>query len=1165
MLLTLLLLCATFAPPSLVRGQESRDDSASSPQDDSTDSQEGMSGSPLVQGADLKTYYLLRENGELAPYFDMPFEEFEKLYRLYRGIDQAEQPNRFSVTAVSVTGRVRDSLVDLDVKITIRAMVDGWVRVPLRLDECTLRAPQSTADQNVAFLSVEDGGDGLVCWLEGSRGEETELRLSLAQRLEPSSGRSRLVLQLPSAAFSELVLDVPHLDAIGTPNDEATLQETSQPSVGWTRFTVLGRPGGFDFGWADRSNSAMMESHFVVTSQTSMLVETESQVRWRAALTVDGGGRNVDMFDVVLPQGAELLPNSSNEYVVESIANELGTDVGRRPRVRVRIIDPATRVEDVTISALVRWDPVANPGLRDVQLVEVVDAVQHSGRLDLFAASLEWVVDWELRGGLTRAAVPNAEGQEGIPKAGFAFTRQTGILAIRSERQPTRIGVEPVVMMSATRTGIEMDAVYRISMSGTPASRLTFDAPGWELDSVSSPLSGSVTEVIGTADVSPAQDLVRSFERDPEQPDRLIVNLNSDLLDGRNTILLQITGRLPLAPGLRQTELPIPMPVEAMLSSTTLLVRQEESLVIRPERTALQPVPSTTLPDWYVPMFETPPDAVFRGLLAIDRANVPFAISLRPRSVSYRTKIDSRIVEQSVQVRTEIDIDVKYQSMRGLDLLIPRKLLDETDVLVRHDSNEWVWTRADLDQNTNSPLAALPLEFDDGLLGRSTLEIEFQFPLTLTPMANGTENNGEQMQLEIPLVQLLIPSTPVPTVATPLSMVPPVGLLEAMLEDQRQHRFLEATISHPMTLDVQPQAAHWDRISLEEQQGRLISSFASSQPHPDGLMRFSVRDIEYRTGYLVSLEKSWLQTQLTKTDRQDRAVFRFRTDQPRIRIRLPIGAMFNQIALNNTAVRNPRVEEIDGRTFVSVSLAPEESANSQLIELWYRFSARPLATWPFTIDWPQIEGVNWVDRTYWQVILPRNEHLAWFNEALTPEHDWSFGPLLLERQARLDQAELEQWIGVSAQVEATSGSNVYLFSSFGEIEESEVSFIDRKVLFLAVCTITFVLGALLVYLRPLRSPLTAIGFGAILVMLAFVQMELSILVAQVALVTLVFVVIMTLIRAALGSPNVVVATEREPDVETNSTITRTNDERLVIEPDSAAQEVLSLSSQSESL
>ena len=60
-----------------------------------------------------------------------------------------------------------------------------------------------------------------------------------------------------------------------------------------------------------------METRYVVSSQTSLLVETEKQVRLQAIVNVDGGGTPIESIRVLLPHSAQLLPSSTGEFIVE--------------------------------------------------------------------------------------------------------------------------------------------------------------------------------------------------------------------------------------------------------------------------------------------------------------------------------------------------------------------------------------------------------------------------------------------------------------------------------------------------------------------------------------------------------------------------------------------------------------------------------------------------------------------------------------------------------------------------------------------------------------------------------------------------------------------------------------------------------------------------------
>lgn len=1167
-----------IAPPASTLGSPNRQPSGRNPSRTQDDEEE-----PVISEAKLKTYYLVRENGELAPFFDLPFEEFEAIYRLYAGIDdQAEQPNRFHVNEISVAGTVRDALVDLETTFSVRAAVDGWVRVPLKLDECRLQNASTGLDPARAFLTVESDGEGLVCWLNGKQGEISELTLKLIRPLETASTSDpfRLRLTLPKAASSKLTLDVPLPDMVFTARDEAILQETSHPDAETTRFVVLGRPsgGGFDFSWGSPRQRAAIETRLIVTSQTEILAESERQLHWQASLDVESGGRSIESFDVLLPQNATLITQEAPGYTLELIdeggqiappaTSPSGAETATteavsisRPRVRIRMLRPETRLSNIKIDARIRWatdpnDPLLDSsGFRDVATLEVINAVRHTGEVNVYAVDREWVVDTEPRNGLSHDAVPGVGDLGGTSVAGFTFSRQPSSLGVRSEKQPTRISIEPVVTLIATRTGVQMEGTYRVALSGSPATRLLVDVGDWEIESFTA------------EDNRGAGSIIRDYEEDAQVAGRFTIFLNTEAIAGQSSFVLRVLGRQPLVTGDRQIVLAFPTLVDATVSPTTLLVRQEESLIMRPERAVLQPALATSIPEWYRSSDDIPPDAVYRGPITSAGEKVAFAVTVRPRTVSYRIRVEPRLNDRNIQVRSEIDLDIKHQSLREMLLLVPTILLEESDLVVRTDDEEWIWTRSDIGTDIESPLAALPLEFTEGKIGRLLIELEYQVPTRdrtdsgtsgVIDQASGREDwapqptrLGGDWNIEIPFVQPFVPRTPVPLDVGMWPIISPAELLRAALDDQMQHRFIEVSVTHPINVDVQPSEESWDLLGIIERDGSLVSRFTTSQPHPEGILRFHARGGIARSGYQVSIQKCWIQTQLTNTDRQDRAVFSFRTDQREIHVDLPLGATLTRVALDNRAIVAPRVDEVDGRQRLHLRLSklPDDStsetvrASSQddryALELWYRFTERDPIRWPLRVDWPVLQDVSWVDRTYWQLVLPRTEHLAWIDDGFQTEQDWKFGPLFFERRSRMTQEELEEWMGVVPQADVATNGNSYLFSSFGKVSAGQVGTIDRRTLLLVGCTFTFLVGVALVYLRALRSPIVLLALALVVAGTAMVQLELAVLVAQIAFIALIAVAAMMLIRAAISTPLVSLRGEMVSEVsEAGSSVTR---------------------------
>src|SRR5687767_1503812 len=68
-----------------------------------------------VREAKPETFYLIDKDGKLVPFFNIPFEEFQRLYLLDRKLKAPALPPRFSLQQMTASGTVEVTSATLDV------------------------------------------------------------------------------------------------------------------------------------------------------------------------------------------------------------------------------------------------------------------------------------------------------------------------------------------------------------------------------------------------------------------------------------------------------------------------------------------------------------------------------------------------------------------------------------------------------------------------------------------------------------------------------------------------------------------------------------------------------------------------------------------------------------------------------------------------------------------------------------------------------------------------------------------------------------------------------------------------------------------------------------------------------------------------------------------
>jgi hypothetical protein len=286
-------------------------------------------------------------------------------------------------------------------------------------------------------------------------------------------------------------------------------------------------------------------------------------------------------------------------------------------------------------------------------------------------------------------------------------------------------------------------------------------------------------------------------------------------------------------------------------------------------------------------------------------------------------------------------------------------------------------------------------------------------------------------------------------------------------------------------------AGHWKLIEQakpDDGQLRLTSATAV------GVAPLSLA-VEERPGAGTTVvERVWIQTWLSDHSRQERAVFRISTAEPRVSLVLPPNVDADQLeALLDSRPIRPVIR--NGNTVV---VALPTAAKEYTLELRYPY-ANGVADSFVALNVPGFgEGVP-LRRLYWQLILPRNQHLLASDSNLTPAFRWTWQGLHWSRVNLLDQSDLENWTETFREPAASELLNVYLFSVIGNSESLTVRIARRSTIVFFASSIALAIVLVALYAAPLRRPRWIMAIGIGLAVLAVAYPEPAIVLAQAAL------------------------------------------------------------------
>jgi hypothetical protein len=152
---------------------------------------------------------------------------------------------------------------------------------------------------------------------------------------------------------------------------------------------------------------------------------------------------------------------------------------------------------------------------------------------------------------------------------------------------------------------------------------------------------------------------------------------------------------------------------------------------------------------------------------------------------------------------------------------------------------------------------------------------------------------------------------------------------------------------------------------------------------------------------------------------------------------------------------------------------------------------------------------------YWQLIVPRDQHLVTSQSSLTPEFTWVFDRLHWSRSNRRGLRELEEWTHSIHEAIAPESMNVYLFSVLGDQGALDVWIARRSTIVFVASAIVLSVVLLVLYAPALRRPRSLAVVGMAVSILAVAYPEPAIVLGQAALLGIGLAAIAGLLRRLL--------------------------------------------------
>ena len=1056
-----------------------------------------------IREAKTEIFHLRDAQGNLVKVANLSLEEFEQLYKLRRQLLGSKSPPEFAIEEVVYTGQATAMHATLNVRLKMRLVAQQakqeWIRIPLGLASTVLQGAAEHAGPGDFFI-VLDRADGYVCWLKAPPKTSHTINLKLITTLKIAGDETRLMIAGPLARsrFQKFRVATDKAKVVDT-----ELSVTTQASgPGTTDLTFDFSGGELQLAWLGGGRMAQQPKvQLLADSTTRMTIKSPQQITAQSELTISAAGGNVTSFEVRLPPYMQMLDLSQQDFRITVLPVDQDSKVASpEPDMRQRLlVVPIVSAPEVKITLETIYRPSEQIGKNTSQATEfsgfeVIGAVRQSGSID-FVVEGNWTLQWSQSGEVRRVDDrPDVTSPQQV-QARFEFFSERYSLKALLRPEKTRLRIEPRYVVTVGMDELRLDISLAGQLRGSGQVALLLDLPGWTIEQVTS---------------NPVELLERdSVQINPTGKVRIPLVLVPEATGGQ--FGLQILARrdvdlkkeLKLSFAKPAVAEPLGAAVMTLLPAMVGITSQD-NIILTPQAEEIRGLVRDAVPEnvdqWNLP--RTQREVLFYRERGDDPEPLFVATSeIRDRVIVVNSRGKIVLDSQVARVDQVLIYQVNYEPVSQVAIEIPQLQGSQGDFQV--------WLLDDLEKPVpeteqatgNRQLLSWKLEetigseeSPDTVAGQSRNVISVALPkqqigsfrLALRyPYDLGALENEKSRLVQVPLV-----------VTRQVDGVTFEG------------HFLE--VSSTTDLDVEPVGETWlgspRLVDTENQFVRLEVSTANRAHH----LPMSVLLRKRSPQSLIVVQQAWLQTYLTASGQRHRAVFRLTTNEARVQLSFPRSTSLKpgdiQAAINHQPVLLEEIA-VSAAGDLSLTLGQPSGQKDYVLELWYWSHGQYSGIGQLAVKMPRIKNVRRMERFFWQLITPSNEHLVDVPAVMTAEQEWTWKKGSWGRQPNLSQQDLEQWIGATVQDPVPASSNRYLYTSIGPVVDLEVRMLGRATILMVSSGATLLIGLLLIYLPGFRHPVLLLCGGLVLVSGAMLTPESVLLVSQSAALGLVLVLV----------------------------------------------------------
>ncbi|NOY40239.1 MAG: hypothetical protein GXP26_00180 [Planctomycetes bacterium] len=994
-------------------------------------------------------YLLPDKNGKLRQVLGFRYEEFQRAWR-QQDKSRLATPPLFTLVALEVSGTADQSLAKLQIKLEILPRIEDWVGVPLQLPNLIVQKWELENQSSEEFLDFDTKRRSYVIWLKGKPDKSRRLTIHGLVKLSQGPTSPGLEIRLPHAARSQFVLQVPEPKAQfeSSPGIDLT---TSETETGGTEVRLTGQTSPLRLQWGS-PDERKLAFNAVVESVGQVAIHVDRyRVHYDATFKINSYGKPLDRLHVQLPTGAVLTKESlTNDYRI----------VDQDGFVEILLPEPRSEPWELHLTAEQQRDEdeaTLDESLCTVSGFNVLKAFRQSGTV-LLSIDDQLQAYFDLDQDIEQVTIDDTQQSSTAQPAvaQFEYARLPWTLDVHTVARKQRVSVEPKYELRITKNQAELHLNFDYQFAGayTPSVRLKMH--GWEI----------------TDDQVESGGVVNLDRIESKQQGLLVLPITNPKAE---RVPVSLIARRDIKLG--HLELPLPEPLHAFVLPGQLTVESEPSLRVTRSTTGTRGISIASATNQLSKIANGSrsrtgsKDALeLRTFLADAVIAIDVAQREREVSVKIQTKID--VDSQKISVLQQLQYEVKYQPITQLELQIPEQLWNNSSLQVRLDGEEVPIGLGIFSEE-------LPADPTDSSATTEGTPAPVKIRQLIVSLPRPMQS---EFLLEIDYEEACPELATEALTPTALPLVAPKNNVISSITSVRTEKSIRATLNQ--VADRGP----WSAASGAQSLGTaalLLKGTGKPTMVPLFMQIESEDDAERAT-----LEFAWLQTWIVDKLQQDRAVFRFRTDQRTVFAQLPSELLLPAIEVLLDGI--PPEFKLSPTNRLTVSIPNDQVFLSHTLEIRYQRNVN-LSSWgALESKMPRLDSRPTSAPVFWQLVLPRGWHVASSPEHLSAEFWLGWQDYQWGRHPTYYQPGLERLTGATSAPPPAS-SNQYLYRGFEIPRAVRVIVVGQSWLVFTTTLAAFAIGLLLIYTPLMQNSLfwlvlTVALAGLVLVAPAFTML-----------------------------------------------------------------------------